>query len=387
MTTSGSNSADVIVIGGGIAGVSAAFQLAATHRVILLEREPQLAHHTTGRSAAVYIVNYGGPIAMRLTVASRQFFEAPPAALADHPLLEPRGLLMVGDESHRDAIEAMAAEGRELDPTIELVDGATARAMVPVLVGDAAVVGMYEPNGSTMDVMGLHQAYVRGAVGAGATFKRHRGAIGLERRGSGWRVTAATEGSALETFDADTVVNAAGAWGDQVAAMAGVEPVGLAPMRRTAFTVGVDVDTSAWPFVHVDSSEGPCYFKPEAGGQLLCSPSDEVPSDPCDARPEEIDVAMAIDRINAATTLRIRSVATTWAGLRTFTPDRQPVLGMDDDVEGFCWMVGQGGTGITTSFASGQVIAAAVRDEPLPTALLDLGLDLGDLGPDRLRNR
>ncbi len=374
------STADVVVIGGGIAGVSAAFQLATTHRVVLLEREPQLAHHTTGRSAAVYIVNYGGPLAMRLTVASRPFFDSPPPELADHPILEARGLLMVGDESHRAAIEIMAAEGRTLDPTIELVDGAAARSMVPVLVEEAAVVGMYEPNGSTMDVMGLHQAYVRGAVGAGAVVKRHRGAIGIERRGTGWRVSTADE-----TFDAEIIVNAAGAWGDGVAAMAGIAPIGLEPMRRTAFTVGIDVDASAWPFVHVDSADGPCYFKPEAGSQLMCSPSDEVASEPCDAKPEEIDVARAIDRINAATTLGVRSVATSWAGLRTFAPDRQPILGMDGDVDGFCWMVGQGGTGITTSFASGQVVAAAVRGEALPARLVELGLTLGDLGPDRLR--
>ncbi len=376
---SGPTTADVVVIGGGIAGVSAAYQLAPTHRVVLLEREPQLAHHTTGRSAAVYIVNYGGPIAMRLTIASRAFFDAPPEGLADHPMLEPRGVLMVGDESHRAAIETLADEGRALDPTIELVDGPTARSMVPVLREEAAVVGMFEPGGSMIDVMGIHQAFVRGAVGDGASIHRHKGAIEIERRGSGWRVRTADD-----VFDTETIVNAAGAWGDHVAEMAGVAPVGLIPMRRTAFTVGVDVDAQAWPLVHVDSVDGPCYFKPEAGNQLLCSPSDEIPSEACDARPEELDIALAIERINAATTLGIRSITSSWAGLRTFAPDRQPVLGMDPAVPGFCWMVGQGGTGITTSFASGQVVAAAVRGEALPGELTGLGLVAEDLGPLRL---
>jgi len=368
------------VIGGGIAGVSAACQLATTHRVVLLEREPQLAHHTTGRSAAVYIVNYGGPIAMRLTIASRAFFDTPPDGLADHPMLEPRGVLMVGDESQRTAIETLAAEGRALDPTIELVDGATARAMVPVLREEAAVIGMFEPGGSMMDVMGIHQAYVRGAVGNGATIHRHKGAIEIERRGSGWRVRTADD-----AFDTGTIINAAGAWGDHVAEMAGVAPIGLTPMRRTAFTVRTNVDAAAWPLVHVDSVDGPCYFKPEAGNQLLCSPSDEIASEACDARPEELDIALAIERMNAATTLDIRAITSSWAGLRTFAPDRQPVIGMDRDVPGFCWMVGQGGTGITTSFASGQVAAAAVRGESLPAELTALGLDAEDLGPDRLR--
>lgn len=370
----------VVVVGGGIAGVSAAFQLSKTHRVVLLEREAQLAHHTTGRSAAVYIVNYGGPIAMRLTKASREFLDATPHA--GHAILEDRGVLMVGDEASRASIEALAVEGNALDPTIELLDGAAARAMVPVLREEAAVVGMYEPGGSGMDVMGLHQAFVRGAVAHGAEILRHEGALRLERSNGRWRVSASNV-----TVEADVIVNAAGAWGDELAAMAGVAPVGLVPMRRTAFTAPVVADPTSWPLVHIDSVDGPAYFKPEAGGQLLCSPADETPSVACDAKPEEIDVALAIDRLNTMTTLDIRSVASTWAGLRTFSVDRQPVLGMDTEVPGFCWMVGQGGTGITTAAASGEVVAAAVRGEALPEHLLALGLDFDMLGPKRLRTR
>lgn len=369
---------DVVIIGGGIAGVSAAYQLAKTRRVVLLEREPQLAHHTTGRSAAVYIVNYGGPIAMRLTKASRSFLDDTPHA--DHPVLEDRGVLMVGDEAHRTEIEALAAEGNALDPSIELIDGAAARAMVPVLTEASAVVGMFEPGGSGMDVMGLHQAFVRGAVANGVQIRRHEGALRIERRGDRWCVSTANL-----AVEADTVVNAAGAWGDEVAAMVGAAPVGLVPMRRTAFTTSVAADPSDWPLVHLDSVDGPAYFKPEAGGHLLCSPADETPSPACDAKPEEIDVAMAIDRLNSLTTLGIRSVASAWAGLRTFSADRQPVLGMDPDVPGFCWMVGQGGTGITTAAAAGEVVAAAVGGDDLPEHLVELGLDFDLLGPRRIR--
>jgi len=368
----------VVIVGGGIAGVSAAFQLSKTHRVVLLEREAQLAHHTTGRSAAVYIVNYGGPIAMRLTKASRAFLDHTP--YADHAILEDRGVLMVGDEASRPEIETLAAEGNALDPSIELIDGAAARAMVPVLREEAAVVGMYEPNGSGMDVMGLHQAFVRGAVANGAELLRHEGVLRAERSGDRWSVSASNV-----TVEADMIVNAAGAWGDELGAMVGAVPVGLVPMRRTAFTSPITADPTSWPLVHIDGADGPAYFKPEAGGQLLCSPADETPSPACDAKPEELDVAMAIDRLNAMTTLDIRSVASTWAGLRTFSSDRQPVLGMDPDVPGFCWMVGQGGTGITTAAASGEVVAAAVRGEALPDHLLELGLDLDMMGPKRLR--
>lgn len=370
---------DVVVIGGGIAGMSAAYWLSGRRRVLVLEREAQLAHHTTGRSAAVYIVNYGGPIAMRLTKASREFLDRTPHT--DHPVLEDRGVLMVGDEAHRAHIELLATEGHSLDPTIELIDGTAARAMVPVLREESAVVGMYEPNGSGMDVMGLHQAFVRGATANGAVIERQEGAVRLERQDDGWRVTTANL-----VVEADVVVNAAGAWGDDVAAMAGAVPVGLEPMRRTAFTSPIALDPSDWPLVHVDNEDGPAYFKPESGGHLLCSPADEIPSAPCDAKAEELDIALAIDRLNAVTTLGLRSVASSWAGLRTFSPDRQPVLGMDPDVPGFCWMVGQGGTGITTASASGEVVAAAVCGESLPGHLAALGLDMDLLGPKRLRS-
>ncbi len=376
---SGSGGADVIVVGGGIAGVSAAAAVAETGRsVVLLEREAQLAHHTTGRSAAVYIVNYGGELASRLTLASRPFYDDPPEGLVDGPILEPRGLVMAGSAAHAAVIEQQIVEGQRLDPTIQRLDTAAIRSMVPVVRDEAAVVGMYEPGGSIMDVMGLHQAYVRQARSHDARIERHHEVVAIEPRANGWRVVT-DRGS----WDGEVVVNAAGAWGDVIGAMAGARPIGLEPRRRTAFTVTIDHDASGWPFVHLDTDDGPCYFKFEAGSQLLCSPSDEVPSPPVDAKAEELDVAMAIDRINRATTLGIRSVNTTWAGLRTFAPDRHPVIGWDDEVDGFCWMVGQGGTGITTSHASGRVVAALVDRRPMPDDLAAVGLELGALAPRR----
>lgn len=372
-------SSDVVVIGGGIAGVSAAFQLSADLDVVLLEREAQLAHHTTGRSAAVYIVNYGGPFAQRLTLGSRPFYESPPPELVDGPIMEPIGLLSVGTERFREDLERQYREGHALDPTLQLLGTDDITELLPVVRPEFAALGTYEPGASVMDVMGLHQAYVRGARANATPIERYHEVTAIERRGERWHVI-----TDRGTHTAEVVVNAAGAWGDVIAGMAGAEPVGLQPMRRTAFTVGVTHDTSNWPFALIETDEGPCYFKHEAGGQLLCSPADEVPSEPCDARAEELDVAMAIERINTATTLDIRSVRTTWAGLRSFVPDRQPVLGMDPDVDGFCWMVGQGGTGITTSHASGRVVAAAVSGRALPPDLAGLGLELESLGPRRL---
>ena len=180
-------------------------------------------------------------------------------------------------------------------------------------------------------------------------------------------------------------VNAGGAWGDKVAELAGVEPVGLSPMRRTAFTTPVAADPSSWPFVYCDDPELHCYLKPEAGNQLLCSLADESPEAPRDTRAEEIDVAMAIDRINTITTLGLRSVATTWAGQRTFAPDRNPVWGFDDQVEGFYWLVGQGGWGIISSPAAGRIVKAAVVDAAFPSDLASKGLSMQGFGPERLR--
>ena len=168
-----------------------------------------------------------------------------------------------------------------------------------------------------------------------------------------------------------------------MAALAGVEPVGLTPMRRTAFTARVDQDPSAWPFIYSHSSEYPCYFKPEAGSQLLCSLSDETPSEPMDAKPLEIDVARAIENINTISTLGLRSVTTTWAGLRTFAPDRGPVYGWDDAAEGFFWLVGQGGWGIVSSPAAGRIAAAAIAGDGLPADLAEAGLTPADLAPRR----
>jgi D-arginine dehydrogenase len=180
-------------------------------------------------------------------------------------------------------------------------------------------------------------------------------------------------------FEADVIVNTAGAWGDEIAALAGARPVGLRPLRRTAFTVAAPPDSDRWPLVH--GIDGTFYFKPESAGQLLCSPADETPSPPCDARPEEIDVARAIDRINEATTLAIRHVRAQWAGLRTFAPDRVLVLGFDDIVDGFVWHVGQGGTGIQTAPAAGRAVASLVLDGCFPDDLG--GLTMADTAPRR----
>lgn len=313
---------DVVVIGGGIAGVGVAAELAPHRSVLLVETEHSLAFHTTGRSAAMYLENYGSAPFRALTRLSKDFFLDPPTGSVDAPLLTPKPQMTVGRPDQIDRLDALAKQGQIHVSSIELIDSASTLELCPIfrpeMVGGAVV----EPDAQAIDVAGLHQAYVRIARKAGAEIRTKAQAYSLDWQAPGWIVHTTDPGCAEIACDA--VVNAAGSWGDLVAADAGVEPVGLQPMRRTAFTVPVEHDARHWPLVlDVDES---FYFKPE-GEDLLCSLADETPSPPCDARPEEVDVALAIERINTMTTLDIRHVLSSWAGLRTFAPDRNPVIG------------------------------------------------------------
>jgi D-arginine dehydrogenase len=368
---------EVAVIGGGIAGATVACHVAPGRSVALLEQEQELAHHTTSRSAAIYIENEGGPVFHRLSTASRPFFEAEHEEL-DAPLLTPMPVMKVGTPENHDEFTAEAAAASQVTDSIRVVEADELTDFCPVLAPGVATIGLLEPTAASIDVMGLHQLYIRRARAAGADVVRSARVQEIVADGEGWLLT-----TAAGPVRADVVVNAAGAWGDGVAEMAGVAPVGLTPMRRTAFTTRIDHDPTDWPFIYADISSLHCYFKPEAGNQLLCSLSDETPSEPCDARPEEIDVALAIEHINELTTLNIRSVATTWAGLRTFAPDRNPVFGWDDAVPNFLWMVGQGGCGIVTSPIAGQIAAALIDRQPLPDRVLELGLTEATLAPRR----
>ncbi len=369
---------DIAIIGGGIAGMSVAYHLARNApeaRVGVFEAESTLTYHTTGRSAAVFIENYGALPIRPLTVASKSFY----LHLVDGPLLTVKGSLSVARPDQIDIMDSQLAEGRIINPDIAYVSLADTVALAPYLRPELIGAAIYEPEASGIDVAGLHQAFVRGFRANGGSIATTRRVDAARRVDDGWVIETTTTDVA-----ADVIVNAAGAWGDLVATSAGIAPIGLEPKRRTAFMINSPIAGSEHGPL-VANANHDWYTNPD-GRQFLCSPADETPSDPCDARPEEIDIALAIDRINEATTLDIRSITSSWAGLRTFSQDRSMVIGPDPDQPTFHWCVGQGGTGIQTAPGAGQLAADLITAGSPGPSFEGLGLDLPRLLPDRFRH-
>ncbi|MCO5145355.1 MAG: FAD-binding oxidoreductase [Aquamicrobium sp.] len=374
--SAGEGEADAIVIGAGIAGASVAAELAAGCRVVLLEREAQPGYHTTGRSAALYSPTYGPAPIRALTRASAGFFDAPPPGFAAAPLLRPRKVLTVASAER---VDALAASFRELSARadVEMLSGEAARAMMPLLRPEHSAAAMMENDGADIDVHALHHGYLRRMKEKGGRLVAPAGVRALARERDGWRVE--TQGG---VWRAPVVVNAAGAWADEVAALAGVAEIGLTPKRRTAMMIdgpGGRVD-DGWPMV-VDVDEA-FYLKPDAG-RLLVSPADETPSPPCDAQPEEIDVAICIDRIEHAFEIEVKRVLNKWAGLRSFVADKAPVVGFAPGAGGFFWLAGQGGYGIQSAPAVSRLAAALVLGRPVPDDIAAEGLDLASVSPAR----
>ena len=365
---------DVIVIGGGIAGASVAAELAADRVVALLEGEAQPGYHSTGRSAAVFMPSYGPPVIRALTRASGAFFESPPGDI-EHPLLHHRGALFIAREDQIAALERMRADQADVTPV------AAPREAVPLLREGYAAGAAYDPRASDLDVAALHQHYLRRLRSAGGVLRSGAAVRALRRAEGCWEV-ATSAGTAA----APVVVNAAGAWADVVAGLAGVAPLGLVPKRRTAMIVEPPADAAltagldAWPLV-VDIDEE-FYLKPEAG-KLLISPADATPTEPGDVQPEELDVAIGVDRIERAFALSIRRIERKWAGLRSFLADGDPAAGFAPEAEGFFWLAGQGGYGIQSAPALARSAAALVRGEALPADIRAEGATPEALSPVR----
>ena len=372
--------AEIVVIGAGIAGASIAAELAVHHSVLLLERESQPGYHTTGRSAAIYVESYGNAVVRRLTTASRSFFESPPAGFADGPLWSRRGNLHIADSTALDRLEEVWEAATRASGTPYRVPRARAQAMVPILRSEAVAGAFVEPDTMDLDVDRIHRGYLRLMKARGGQLACGADVASITRQGAAgtWKLHL-RGGRVVET---DVIVNAAGAWADELARAAGAAPAGILPKRRTALIVDgpAGIDFARWPMV-VDAAEQ-FYFKPEAG-KLFVSPADATPSPPCDAQPEEMDVAIAVDRLMTATSLSVRRIDHQWAGLRCFASDQRPVVGFSAEDPGFFWFAGQGGYGIQLAPALARAGASLLMHDRLPEDLDEHGVTANDLSPRR----
>jgi D-arginine dehydrogenase len=369
---------DFLIVGAGIAGTSCGHFLSRDHSVIVLEMEGQPGYHTTGRSIAVYTEAYGPKTIRALAISGFEFFTATPQGFSEVPLSRPQGLFFVARDDQMHHLEAALAAARELSPGIHLVSSDDAVQRIPVLRRDYVAAAFLDPTALALDVSAIHQGYIRGLRRNGGKLVVDADAQAFERKGGKWHVT-----TPAGTFSAPVVINAAGAWADVVAGRAGASRIGIRPLRRTAIAFvppNVAVD-DAWPVV-IDTQED-WYFKVDAG-TVLASLADETPSEPQDAQPEELDIALTVDRIERGTTMKIERLQRSWAGLRSFVADRVPVVGYDREAEGFFWCAAQGGYGIETSFAMGRTSAALAAGGAVPDDIAAQGVREADLSPDRI---
>lgn len=370
-----STGADILVIGGGIAGLSAAAALSRQAEVIVLEGEDQVGFHASGRSATMLHYALGDSLVRSLTLASRAFFEQPPEGFSDVPLAASVPVMVHAAEDETDALAELAsalAPFADLEP----LDPDGMRALCPVLrVGEGgAVAGLLDRSAIRLDSHALLQGFARQIRGAGGRIVSGARVGRIRHSGQRWQVETESAGS----FAAPLLINAAGAWADEVAELAGVRPVRLTPLRRTIITFDAPAgeDPGGWPFTKT-VGDG-LYFAPESG-RLFASPMDEVPSGPCNAQPDDYDVALAAHRVEERTTIRVDRIHSRWAGLRTFAPDKHPVVGFDPDEPAFFWLAGQGGFGLQTSPAVSSIVEAIVTGSPWPLA----SVAAADLSPAR----
>ena len=356
---------DFLVVGAGIAGAGFAYYSASNGRVTIIDMEDQAGYHTTGRSAAFYAETYGGAKLQPLTTASKAFFLTPPLGFAEQPILTPLGAIHVFRENQRNKAEGLFAEMREELPGIALLDSQSLREKAPFLGQSLLAGGIDDPDCGNLDVAALHQGFLKGAKKAGAKLLLGAGFESASYQAGHWIVQTRTG-----QIRAKTIVNAAGAWGDEVAERAGVRPVGLSPLRRTIATIA---NPAGLPFkkdspVIIDVDEN-FYFKPEGAGYLV-SPADETKSPPCDAQPDIEDIAVAVNLFERTTGSAVEKIEAKWAGLRTFAPDRAPVIGYAPDNGNFFWNVGQGGYGIQTAPAWSALASTLALSAPIPDTLI-----------------
>jgi len=363
---------DIVIVGAGMAGVSIAHALAPSRSVLLLEAEPQPGYHATGRSVAFWNESYGGPGVQPLTTASGDFLRQPPAQFSDTAFMHHRGALHIGRNDDRPLAARLIADFAETTLSFEQLPPEKISAQIPGLRAGWDI-GVYEHGCYDIDVAALHAAYLRGARHGGAVLQTstalHRAKFG---RGL-WQIEAGGE-----TFSARLLINAAGAWADMVAQLSGIAPTGITPLRRTVVQLATDPAPPA-DLPLILGLDGSFYFKADPAGRIWLTPHDETPSAPCDAAAEEIDIATAIDRFSKVVDWRVAKVEHSWAGLRSFAPDRLPVIGHDPANEHFFWLAGQGGFGIQTAPASAQLAASLITGDQTAPA----GVDPARYAPNR----
>ena len=370
---------DVCIIGGGIAGASVAYHTAPHARVIVLEREAHVGYHSTGRSAAVYSPQYGSRLNRQLTAIAGDFLRDPPAGFAAARLLNPRGFLALGHdedlEARREAITDAEATGNPLVP----LTPSEVQSLIPFLKPESASWGLLDTHAEDMDVEAMLQGYLRGARAHGAVLRTNAEVLSLTREGGVWRI----EGPDL-AIRAARLVNAAGAWADPLAQLAGAQALGVIPHRRTAFICDVPAGTDLTRCPMTVWANESFYFKPEAG-RLLGSLAEENPTVPGDPQPDELDVAIAVDRIEHVLCFEIKKLVRAWTGLRSFVHDRDPVSGYDPVTPGFYWHGALGGYGIQTSAALGAFATHQLLERPLPASFAEAGIEAAQLAPARLQ--
>jgi len=364
--------ADVVIIGAGIAGASMAARLAEACDVVLLDMEDYPGFHTTSRSAAMWEPSFGPPIFRALTHASGPFLHDPPDGFSPVPLVMPRGVMMCGEHGdgcdREEFIERGYAE----------MSRAEAAALVPLLRFDDIAWILFDGLTKDLDVDALHQGFLRAAKAGGCTIEC-RARVERARRNGAWAIETGNG-----SVSAPVVVIAAGAWADEVAALFGAEPVGLQPKRRSACIIAAPAatDVSRWP--QIFPARDDFYCKP-TGGQLLVSPCDATPVDPHDAYADDFKLAEGIAAFERLLDCSVNRIERSWGGLRTFAPDGEPVVGFDPDVEGVFWLAGHGGYGIQSSAALSEVAAALLLRKDIPAAIADRRITAQAISPARFR--
>jgi len=368
---------DYLIIGAGISGAAAAYELAQSGSVILIEAETSPGYHSTGRSAALFTPKYGGEIVRHLNQASVEFFTNPPLKFCQHPLLTPRGSLVIAAPGEEDALAAtlnLSSPNNE----IELITAARALALAPLLRPQRVAAATFERGVSDIDVAELHQGFLRGLKDRGGLVICDKRIERLERQDGHWQAVAGDS-----VFSARIIVNAAGAWADQIGQMAGTSSIGLEPRRRTGIIIDAPQAINVEKMPAIDYFSTDAYLKPEAG-KIMASPGDQTPIEPQDVRPEEYDIAMLVDWLERETLIEVKRIGNSWAGLRSFVTDEAPVVGFDAAAPDFFWLAGQGGYGIMMAPALGRAAAGLIVSGSLPSDLRQQGIDEADLSPTRI---